>query len=288
VPWGAGGGTDATGRTIAGLLQKELGQPVNVVNLTGEGGAVGHNAIATAAPDGYTIGVVTTELAMMHWAGLTKLKSTDFTPIALYNYDPAGLQVRADSPWKSAKDFLAAVQAEPGKHKGSGTGNGGIWHLALAGMLNKAGIDPKAAPWAPSAGAGPAMQEMLAGNIDVVPASLAEAASQLKEGKVRSLAVMDDQRLKAFPDVPTVKEATGIDWQMSSWRGIAGPKGLPADITAKLIAAMGKVYKSKEFADFMNQRGFGMVWLPGAEFGKWMAFSDVELGAVMQAVGIAK
>ena len=90
VPWGAGGGTDATGRMIAGLLKAELGQPVNVVNRTGGSGVVGHSAIATAAPDGYTIGVVTVEIGMMHWAGLTELTGKDYTPIALYNYDAAG------------------------------------------------------------------------------------------------------------------------------------------------------------------------------------------------------
>ncbi len=288
VPWGAGGGTDATGRIIANLLQKELGQPVNVVNRTGGSGVVGHSAIATAAPDGYTIGVVTVEIGMMHWAGLTELKGSDFTPIALYNYDPAGLQVRADSPWKSAKDVLAAVKAEPGKHKASGTGQGGIWQLALAGMLNKADIEPNAAPWVPSQGAAPGLQELVAGGVDIVPCSVVEAAALLSAGKVRSLAVMDSQRLAAFPNVPTLKEATGIDWEMSAWRGIAGPKGLPDAITAKLIAAMEKAYKSKEFVDFMKGRGFGMVWKPGADFGKWMATSDVELGAVMKAVGIAK
>ena len=104
VPWGVGGGADATGRMIAKLLHKELGQPVNVVNRTGGSGVVGHSVIATAAPDGYTLGIVSVEIGMMHWAGFTELKGTDYTPIALYNYDPAGLQVRADSPWKTAKD----------------------------------------------------------------------------------------------------------------------------------------------------------------------------------------
>ena len=128
VPWGAGGGTDATGRMIAGLLKDELGQPVNVVNRTGGSGVVGHSAIANAAPDGYTIGVVTVEIGMMHWAGLTELTGKDYTPIALYNYDAAGLQVRADSEWKTAKDVVDAIKANPGKFKASGTGQGGIWH----------------------------------------------------------------------------------------------------------------------------------------------------------------
>ncbi len=288
VPWGAGGGTDATGRMIGTLLQKELGQPVNVVNRTGGSGVVGHSAIATAEPDGYTIGVVTVEIGMMHWTGLTQLTGADYTPIALYNADPAGLQVRADSPWQTAQDLLDAVKANPGQHKASGTGQGGIWHLALAGMLDKAGIDPNAAPWVPSEGAAPGLQELAAGGVDIVPSSVVEAAALMSAGKVRSLAVMSEAQIGAFPDVPTLKEAAGIDWQMAAWRGIAGPKGLPEDVTAKLTAAMEKVYNSSEFTEFMNGRGFGLVWKPGAEFAAWMTESDTNLGGVMKAVGIAK
>ncbi len=288
VPWGAGGGTDATGRMIASMLEKELGQPVNVVNRTGGSGVVGHSAIATAAPDGYTIGTVTVEIGMMHWAGLTELTGTDYTPIALYNYDAAGLQVRADSPWKSAQDVLAAVRAAPGKHKGSGTGQGGIWHLALAGMLSKAGMSPDAAPWVPSKGAAPGLQELVAEGVDIVTCSVVEAAALIDAGKVRSLAVMDTQRLGAFPDVPTLKEATGVDWQMSAWRGLAGPKGMPAEATATLARAFETVWKSSEFQEFMKGRGFGLVWKPGEEFATWMKDSDAALGEVMKAVGLAK
>jgi tripartite-type tricarboxylate transporter receptor subunit TctC len=288
VPWGAGGGTDATGRMIAGLLKAELGQPVNVVNRTGGSGVVGHSAIATAKPDGYTIGVVTVEIGMMHWAGLTELTGKDYTPIALYNYDAAGVQVRADSEWNSAKDLIAAVKANPGKYKGSGTGQGGIWHLALAGMLNDSGAAADAAPWVPSKGAAPGLQELVAGGVDIVTSSVVEAAALIKAGKVKSLAVMDTERLGAFPDVSTLKEATGSDWKMAAWRGVAGPKGMPNEATAKLSAALEKVWKSAEFQDFMKGRGFGLVWKPGAEFATWMDDSDAALGTVMKAVGLAK
>jgi tripartite-type tricarboxylate transporter receptor subunit TctC len=288
VPWGAGGGTDATGRMIASLLEEELGQPVNVVNRTGGSGVVGHSAIATAAPDGYTIGVVTVEIGMMHWAGLTELTGADYTPIALYNYDPAGLQVRSDSEWQTAQDVLDAVAAAPGEHKGSGTGQGGIWHLALAGMLDKAGVAPDAAPWVPSQGAAPGLQELAAGGVDIVTCSVVEAAALMDAGKVKSLAVMDSERLAAFPDVPTLKEATGIDWELSAWRGIAGPKGMPEEVTAKLTAALEKAYQSDQFQDFMKDRGFGLVWQPGDAFAQWMADSDKSLGQVMQSVGLAQ
>ena len=96
VPWGAGGGTDATARIIATLLEKELKQPFNVVNRTGGSGVVGHDAIAKASPDGYTLGMITVEITMMHHVGLTTLKHTDYTPIGLVNADPAGVNVRVD------------------------------------------------------------------------------------------------------------------------------------------------------------------------------------------------
>jgi len=288
VPWGAGGGTDATGRMIASLLEKELGQPVNVVNRTGGSGVVGHSAIATAKPDGYTIGVATVEIGMMHWAGLTELTGTDYTPIALYNYDAAGFQVRADSEWNTVQDAVDAIRANPGKHKSSGTGQGGIWHLAMAGMLNTGEISPDASPWVPSKGSAPGLQELVAGGVDIVTCSIVEAGALIESGKVKSLAVMDTERNGAFPDVPTLVEAANLDWQMAAWRGLAGPKGMPEEATETLTSAFEKVWNSDEFQEFMKGRGFGLVWKPGDEFAEWMASSDAALGSVMSAVGLAK
>src|SRR5207247_177878 len=188
VPWGAGGGTDATARIIGTLLEKELGQPVNVVNRTGGSGVVGHQAIATAAPDGYTIGLITVEISMMHWVGLTDLNGTSYTPIGLVNMDPAGLQVRADAPYKNANELVAAIKANPGKYKASGTGQGGIWHLAVAGMLQDLKVDPASVPWVPSNGAAPGLQDLVAGGVEIVPCSLPEARSLIDAGKVKSLA----------------------------------------------------------------------------------------------------
>src|SRR5512145_3546624 len=135
VPWGAGGGTDATARILASIMEKELKQPINVVNRTGGSGVVGHSAIAQAPADGYTIGLITVEIGMMHWQGLTDLKGSSYTPLALMNSDPPGVQVKSDSPYKDLKELVAAIKPSPGKFKASGTGQGGIWHLALAGWL---------------------------------------------------------------------------------------------------------------------------------------------------------
>ena len=288
VPWGAGGGTDATARIVGSLLEKEIGQPVTVVNRTGGSGVVGHSAIASASADGYTIGMATVEIGMMHWQGLTELSGVSYTPLGLVNADPAGIQVRADSPYKTVNDLLAAIKANPGKFKASGTGQGGIWHLAIAGLLRDQKIDPAAVPWVPSNGAAPGLQDMIAGGVEIVPVSLPEARSLIDAGKVRSLAVMSDKPAALYPNVPTLKSATGSNWTMAAWRGLVAPKGIPAEARDKLSAAIKQITASKEYSDFMTSRGFGVVYAGPDDFGKFMAKSDTELGATMKAVGIAK
>ena len=288
VPWGAGGGTDTTARYFAVMLEKELGQPVNVVNRTGGGGVVGHSAIATAPPDGYTIGMITVEISMMHWQGLTELNPSSYTPLALVNADPAGFTVRADSPFKSVKEVLDFAKANPGKLKASGTGQGGIWHLALAGLLNDAKIPQSAIPWVPSNGAAPAMQDLAAGGVDVVTCSLPEARALIEAGKAKPLAIMDTQRAALFPNVPTMKDAAGSAWTVSAWRGIAGPKGLPKDVETKLVTTIKKIWDSKEFKDFATSKGYGTQWAQQDDFAKFMAKGDADMGVVMKAAGLAK
>jgi tripartite-type tricarboxylate transporter receptor subunit TctC len=289
VPWGAGGGTDATARIIAALIEKDLGQPFNVVNRTGGSGVVGHSAIATAAPDGYTIGMITVEITMMHWQGLTQLAPTSYTPLALLNEDPPGVQVKSDSPYKTVKDLSDAIKAAPaGKFKASGTGQGGIWHLALVGWLTAMGLKADHVPWVPSNGAAPAMQDLAAGGIDIVTCSVPEAKAMIDAGKARSLAVMAPKRNPAFPDVPTLKEGIGVDYSVGAWRGIAAPKDLPPDIATKLTAALKRAWDSKEFKEFMTNRGFGMVWGDPAEFAQFMDQGDKRMGEAMKAAGLAK
>ncbi len=288
VPWGAGGGTDATARIIGSLLEKEIGQPVTVVNRTGGSGVVGHSAIASAAPDGYTLGMATVEIGMMHWQGLTELTGASYTPLGLVNADPAGVQVRTESPYKTVNELLAAIKASPGKFKASGTGQGGIWHLAIAGMLRDQKIDPASVPWVPSNGAAPGLQDMMAGGVDIAPVSLPEARSLIDAGKVRSLAIMNDKPSALYPNVPTLKTAIGSDWTMAAWRGLVAPKGIPAEARDKLSAAIRKIAAGKEYNDFMSSRGFGVIYAGPEEFAKFMAKSDTELGATMKAVGLVK
>jgi tripartite-type tricarboxylate transporter receptor subunit TctC len=288
VPWGAGGGTDATARIVAAMMEKEMGQPVNVVNRTGGNGVVGHSAIASAPADGYTLGMITVEISMMHWAGLTDLKPTNYTPLALMNIDPAAVTVRADSPYKTVNDLLAAIKANPGKFKASGTGQGGIWHLALAGMLKDQKMELSAAPWVPSNGAAPAMNDLAAGGIEFVTCSLPESRALIDAGKARPLTIMANQPSGLYPNVPTLKTATGSNWAIGAWRGIAGPKGLPADVQAKLGAVLKKIYDSPDYQGYMQQRGFGVVYADAKGFEQFMAKGDSDMGTVMKSLGLAK
>jgi len=286
-PWGAGGGTDRVARMLAVLLEKDLGQPVTVVNRTGGGGAVGHTAGATAAPDGQTITIVTVEIIMMHWMGLAKVAYKDFKPVGLVNVDSAGVNVKADAPWKNVKELLDYAKANPGKLKATGTGKGGIWDLGRAGMLKAAGISVDAIPWVPSEGAAPGLAELVAGGVQVVTCSLPEARPMIEAKKVRALAIMGDKRADIFPDVPTLKEQ-GIPYSLGTWRGVGVPKDTPDDVVKVLEKSLEKAVASTEFKDFMAKNGFGIMWKPASEYGKFMADGDREMGILMKEVGLVK
>ncbi|WP_281978399.1 tripartite tricarboxylate transporter substrate binding protein [Pseudorhizobium flavum] len=289
VAWGAGGGTDAVARVVAVGLERELGQSVNVVNRTGGSGVVGHSAMADAEPDGYTLGLATTEVNLMHWLGLTELDYKVYTPLALMNQDPAGVQVSADSEYQNLGELLEAIKtSQPGTFRATGSGQGSSWHVAIAGLLNSEGIDASTVTWVPSDGAASGLQELLSGGTEIVPSSLVEARALIEAGRVKSLAYMSKERSKLFPDVPTLKEETGSDWEFGAWRGIVAPKGLPDDIRDKLIAALEKVYNSEEYNQFLSAQGFGANFLPGEEFGNFMATNDVNFGETMKAIGLAK
>lgn len=289
VAWGAGGGTDAVARVVAVGLEKELGQSVNVVNRTGGSGVVGHSAMADAEPDGYTLGLATTEVNLMHWLGLTELDYKVYTPLALMNQDPAGVQVSADSEYQKLGELLEAIKtSQPGTFRATGSGQGSSWHVAIAGLLNAEGIDASKVTWVPSDGAASGLQELLSGGTEIVPSSLVEARALIEAGRVKSLAYMSKERSKLFPDVPTLKEETGSDWEFGAWRGIVAPKGLPDDIRDRLIAALEKVFNSEEYNQFLSAQGFGANFLPGEEFGNFMATNDVNFGETMKAIGLAK
>ena len=287
VPWAAGGGTDQVARLVAEGLSDELGQQVNVVNQTGGGGAVGHTAIAEGDPDGYTIGLATVEIAMMRHMGLTDVGIDDLAPIAQVNFDPAGVTVAEDAPWESVDDILADAEASPGDLTASGTGRGGIWDMARAGMLLEAGMEEADITWVPSEGAAPALQELVAGGIDISFASLPENASMIVDERARPLAIMADERSDDFPDVPTLAEE-GYDVTIGAWRGLTAPDGTPDDVIATLEDATQTVVESDEYIEFMENAGFGIVWRDSAEYGDFMQEQDAEFAELMEAAGLTE
>jgi tripartite-type tricarboxylate transporter receptor subunit TctC len=287
VPWAAGGGTDAIARKVADLLEDELGTSVNVVNRPGGGGVVGHTAMVTAQPDGYTLGLATAEIATYAGMGTAEIGYEDLTAIALINLDAAAFHVAADSPWQDLGEALADIRDNPGEFFLSGGPVGAGYHLAVAGLLQSRGIDPKALPVVPSDGAAPGLGELAAGNVHVVYSSVPEARAMKDAGRVRTLAVLSEERLDAFPDVPTVEDAIGEPFAGGSWRGIVAPAGLPDEIRARLIAATEAVYNSDDYREFMAGAGFGLLWAAGDDFRDFMAGQQERNQGVIEALGLA-
>lgn len=288
VPWSAGGGTDAIARQVAHQLEGKLGVPVNVVNRTGGGGLVGHTAIATAPADGYTLGLVTFEITTYRWLGLSNLGVESYTPIAQINFDPAGIQVVADAPYETAMDLIESIRQNPHRYRASTSGGQGTgWQLAFAGLLQRLGIDPLTVIWTPSEGAAPALRDMVAGAIEIVACSVAEAAPLINANRVKSLAVLANQRVPAFPDVPTAEEATGIAWEAGTWRGIVAPAGLPGEIARKLEEALREIVESEEYQNFMMNAGFGVLWRGSQDFASYWAQAEQDTGEILKSLDLA-
>lgn len=288
VPWAAGGGTDGVGRLIGDQLSTQIGTNVNVVNRTGGSGVVGHQAMVDAEPDGQTIGLVTVEIGMMHHQGLTDISGEDLTAISQMNEDPAGITVAADAEWETADELLTYIEENPGEVTASGTGQGGIWHLALLGMLIDNDIPLDAVNFVPSDGAAPALQEMVAGGIDMTTNALGESTTMLESDRAKALAVMGTEPDPNFPDVPTLQEQTGSDYSMSVWRGIAGPLDLEPTVVEELECHLGLIAESDEFNQFMSDSGLGVKYAGAEEFQTLMREDDVQKGEVMEEAGLAE
>jgi tripartite-type tricarboxylate transporter receptor subunit TctC len=288
IPFASGGGTDFNARLVAKIMGDLLGVRVNSINRTGGQGVVGHTAIARGVPDGYTMGDIECELNMMHWAGLTDLTYRDVTPIAMIVRSFVGVHVNAYSPYKTIQDLFDAIKKNPGKLKASGSPHGGIWHLCAAGMLQGEGLKIEDTIWVPNEGSAPSLQDLAAGGLDFVVCSFNEAGPLISAKKIRTLASISEERAALFPDVPTLKEATGNTWILSPWGGIAAPGGLPEDLKVKLGEIMKKVCESDEFKESMRSVGKNPVYMPPDEFREFLAKNDEEFGQVMKAVGLTK
>ncbi len=281
-PWSAGGGTDRVSRQIAVQLEAELGVPVNGVNATGGGGVTGHTRGAMARPDGYTLMMATVELNMLHWRGLCPVTPKSFRPLVMLNQDSAAIFVRSDAPWQSIVELEQAFRDAKQPVPVSGTAAGGIWHLAMVGWLMNRDVPIESANWISINGAAPSLQELMAGGVEAVCCSIPEAGALLDAGEVRCLGVMSDQRCPAATDVLTFREQ-GVDWAMGGWRGLAYPLEVPQDHAERMEAALLKVARSDEFAEFMETAGFNVSVTDGSHFATFLAKADAEFGQILTA-----
>ena len=288
VPAGAGGGTDATARMISARLEQKFKQPFNIVNMGEGGGVVGITKVATARPDGYTLGVLF-NYAHYKELGQTTLTMKNFTPIAQYNFDAGSLTVGAGSPYKDAKQLIQAIKDNPGKFNIScGGGCGGSWALAFAGLMAANGVAVDKLQMIPAAGAAAGMLDLASGTIDVVPCSLPETAAMTSAGKTKSLLVMASSRNPSFPEVPTTKEVLGKDFEAGAWRGVVAPAGLPKEIVAALEKELKEIVDDPAFVKSMTERGFGIQWRSQAQFTEFMKGQEVEVAKLIGALGLAK
>ena len=286
VPWAAGGGTDLTARALAKAAEKHLGKPIVIVNKTGGAGGIGHTEGAMAKPDGYTVTMVTVELATLRHLGLANNNYKDFKAIAQINFDPSAITVKADAPWKNAKEFMDYVKAHPDQVKEGHAGPGSIWHLSAAGVEKAAGVKFNHVPFD---GGAPAVIALMGGHVDVVFVSPAEVKPQVEAGKIRTLAIVDSKQSDALPGVKTLEEETGIKTSnLGTWRGIAVPKDTPDDIAKILTDAFTKGANEPDFKNYMKKNGLGLLVRDGAGFTKQMSDSDAFFGAIIPTLGFKK
>ena len=283
-PWTAGGGTDVLLRALSKEAEKFLGQTINVVNQTGGAGAIGHNAIRAARPDGYTIGMITFELNSLPPQGLVPFTWKDFDPVMLINTDAAALTVRADAPYSTVRGFMDHARANPGEITIGNSAPGSVWHIAAGLAAEKTGVNVKHVPFN---GAQPAVTALVGGHIKAVAVSVAEVRSQVQAGNLKILGVMAAERDKIFPNVPTFKEQ-GVDVQFATWRGLAFPKGVPAANRAKVADAYKKAFETKDFKEFAANAALTLNYQDGAAFTKFLDQNYKDVAAVMKGLGLSK
>ena len=263
VPFAAGGGTDVLARALAEVARKHLPQDLIVLNRAGASGAVGWTELANARPDGYKIGIITVELTMIPHMGLTKISSDALLPVARLNADPATIAVRADSPYRSIEELIAAARKDEAAVRIGNAGPGSLGHLAAAALQDKVGVKFNHAPYR---GANPAVLDLLGGHIEAVAVTPVEVATYVAAGKIRPLAIMAEQRIQAgWEAVPTLKER-GIDLLIGGWRGLAVPRNTPDAVVQTLRKAMALTLKNPVLRETMAKQNMGEGYLDQPEF----------------------
>lgn len=286
APFPPGGVADIVGRPLAAAMEKNLKQPVVVVNRPGAGGAVGMGVAAKAAPDGYTVLIALSSISIFPVSdrinGKTPLyQLQDFAPIALVTADPTVLVVRTDSEYHTLKDFVEAAKANPGKINYSSSGVYGTLHVAMEMFANAAGIKLFHVPYQ---GGGPAVRALLAGQVQASAQGPAAAIGQVRAGKMRALAGWGSERLALFPELPTLKEL-GYDAEFYIWSGVFVPAATPPAVVKRLRAAVKEAAHSAQFTGAMHNVATPVHYLDAPEFKEYWDRDAARLKAAVEKIG---
>jgi tripartite-type tricarboxylate transporter receptor subunit TctC len=285
VPFAAGGGTDAFARPLAAQLDTQLETRILIENRAGAGGTIGAAAAAKAAPDGYTffVGATHHAIAPAIYPKLTYDLEKDFIPIGMIARPPHVVVVPPRVAAKTLAELIAAARANPNEMTYASAGNGTAHHLA--GELFKL-ITQTQIRHVPYRGAGPAMQDLLAGHVDMAFDGLGTSAPQIGTGLIRALAIAAPNRVPAFPDLPTAAEAGVPGYEVSTWYALWAPKGTPPDIVARMTKELQTALQVPAIKKTWEGNGSDVPALTGAEFGAFVKSEIVRWAKVVQDAGV--
>ncbi|MCX7242069.1 MAG: tripartite tricarboxylate transporter substrate binding protein [Burkholderiales bacterium] len=285
VPFPPGGGTDTFARPLAAKLAEQLGQAVVIDNRGGAGGTVGAEIAAKSPADGYTIllGAVHHTVAVTAYKHLGYNLERDLIPVTGIAYVPDVLVINAQLPVKNLAEWIAYCKANPTKVNFGSSGNGTTRHLAGEIFNARTGTSMVHVPYK---GSGPAMSGLLAGEIQMIFEGLGSAASQIRGGKIRALAVAAPQRAAAFPDIPTTAQAGLANFESLSWYGLWVPAGTPADIRQRLQSEVALAFKSPELQNIWHQQGAAVGGESSEVFTRFVGSEITKWGKVIRDNGI--
>jgi tripartite-type tricarboxylate transporter receptor subunit TctC len=285
VPSSPGGGTDVMARVFAETAKKYISQPIIVTNKPGASGGIGMTEVQRAAPDGYKVAVLISELAIIPHLGMTKATTADFIPIARLNGDPGLIAVRADSPLQSIEDLLAQARKQPGTLSMGNAGTGTIWHLAAAAVEDKNGVQFNHVPFQ---GAAPSVLALVGGHVDAITVSPAEIGSHVAAGKARVLVAMAERRLPPpFDKVPTFREK-GVDLVVGTWRGLGVPLATPPETVQILREATRKTAEDPAFRDALMKANLQPAYQDGETFQAFMNSQSAYFKKLLGGVKLQK